>query len=153
MDAFARGISELGAHPDKQKIEVLQMVASDALGQAETISEHSRTLLDAIYTAEPLRKLTLIYVVDAITKMRGGREYQLVLEPEIAQCFVAAYHQVRPQTLTCCFCFVNSIILLYYYYYCSMSGDAVRCEGCIQQLFYLSRFGLSFSCLGISYVR
>jgi hypothetical protein len=95
MDAFSRGIADLGAFPDKQRIDALTMVASDAVGSSELVNAYSRTLLDAIYTAEAPRKLPLVYVVDAISKMRvGGSVFQQAMEPEITQCFLAAYAQV-----------------------------------------------------------
>lgn len=94
MDAFARGVAELGTFPDKGKIDVLAMLASDALGDAAAVPAFARLLLDGVYGAHPPRKLPLVYVIDAVVKMRGGAEFQAALAPEIAQCFESAYSQV-----------------------------------------------------------
>jgi hypothetical protein len=107
MEGFLRGVSELGTYPDKQKIDVLTMLAADMLGHVDMMQAISRTLLDAIYAVEPSRKLPLVYVVDAISKMKGGREYQVLMEPEIPQCFVTAYAQV---CLNLNFHFINVVV-------------------------------------------
>ena len=96
MDAFVRGVSELGTYPDKSKIDVLAMLASDALGVSDTVRAFARILIDGIYSAPGPKKLPLVYIIDAVVKMRGGIEYQEALAPEIAQCFISAYSQVGP---------------------------------------------------------
>lgn len=96
MDAFSRGVMDLGTFPDKSKIESLSMLASDVLGDEGKVAEFSRILVDSIYSAPSPRKLPLVYVVDAIVKMRGGAEFQAALKAEIAQCFLSAYSGVRP---------------------------------------------------------
>ena len=108
--AFARGVAELGTFPDKSKIDVLAMLASDALGDAEAVSTLARILMDSIYAAPPPRKLPLVYIVDAIVKMRGGAEFQAALAPEIAQCFETAYSQVGALSRQRCCCPTTALV-------------------------------------------
>lgn len=96
MDAFADGLSDLGAHPDRAKIEALTMLAEDAAGDADVVRAYAETALGALVSAPPAHKLTLLYVIDSISKSRiVGAEFQAATSSRISDVVVGTWHQVR----------------------------------------------------------
>lgn len=96
MDAFSRGLGDLGAFPDRAKIEALCMVAEDAAGDADAVAFLATTALDALEHANPERILSLLYVIDAVSKNRVvGHEFQAAAGARIADVVVSAWQRVR----------------------------------------------------------
>lgn len=88
--AFAAGLASLGTFPDRAKIEGLAMVAEDALGDAGAVAAVAAALLGGLSSAEPVRKLPILYTLDYIVKHQGA-EFVAALAPSIVDAVTAAF--------------------------------------------------------------
>lgn len=91
---FAKGLDDLAAYPDKAKINALFMMAEDASGDPVMISEVCNTLLGKLHSAEPSRKLSILYVLDIVSK-KGGAQFQQAFAPHLLSSFMQVYSEVR----------------------------------------------------------
>lgn len=95
-DPFAKGLEDLGTVPDRSTIEVLSMLAEDALGDPANVSAVCGTLLRRISIIESSRKLPLLYLLDFISKNLGA-EFQTGFAPMLSSVVVSAYRTVSPE--------------------------------------------------------
>lgn len=94
--AFAAGLDEVGAFPDRVKIEALVMMAEDAAGDAHAIGALAATALDRLTAAAPDRKLSLLYVIDAVGKNKTvGVPFQEACGLRLVTVVLDAASQVR----------------------------------------------------------
>ena len=94
-DAFGTGLDNLGPFPDRVKIESLIMVAEDAAGDVDAVAALAETALNKLAMADPARKLSLLYVIDAVGKNRSvGPAFQTALGPRLVSTVVNAASQV-----------------------------------------------------------
>lgn len=97
MDAaFAAGLDGIGAFPDKIKIEALQMLAEDAVGNPAAIATLADLALTKFALASSDRKISLFYVIDAIGKSRlMGPAFQEACGTRLVTTALNAASQVR----------------------------------------------------------
>jgi hypothetical protein len=95
-DPFEKGLEDLGTVPDRATIEVLSMLAEDALGDPSNVSAVCGTLLRRISSIDSQRKLPLLYLLDFISKNLGA-EFQSGFAPMLPSVVVSAYRSVSPE--------------------------------------------------------
>jgi hypothetical protein len=94
--AFASALDDLGTTPDRAKIDVLGMVAEDAVGDAALVQQLANIFLARLAAAAPARKLAMLYALDYISKKKAlSRSFQAAFAPSLVRAFTEAYGAVR----------------------------------------------------------